>query len=99
MMMRRILVCLFFLIAIGVSFAASPSTESILIKASRLIDMSKAFVATDQAVLINGATIVEIGPSSVVSQHARGKVRVIDLTGLTVLPGLIAIVMPTCWEI
>jgi imidazolonepropionase-like amidohydrolase len=89
MMTQSILVGLFFLIGISSLFAASPPSETILIKTTRLIDMSKGSVANDQAILINGPTIVEIGPSSVVSQHAARKVRVIDLTGLTVLPGLI----------
>src|ERR1043165_5814949 len=89
MMMGRILVGLFLLIAVGIPFAASPPNESILIKTARLIDLSKGSVASDQAILINGPTIIEIGPSSLVSQHAAGKVRVVDLTDLTVLPGLI----------
>src|SRR5262249_58667413 len=89
MMKGRILVGLFLLIAVGIPFAASPPNESILIKTTRLIDMSKGSVVTDQAILITGPTIVEIGPSSVVSQRTAGKVRVVDLTGLTVLPGLI----------
>ena len=88
-MIRRILVGLFSLIGISSLFAAFPPSETILIKTTRLIDMSKGSVANDQAILINGPTIVEIGSSSVVSQHAAGKVRVVDLTGLTVLPGLI----------
>src|ERR1700746_666710 len=90
MMIGRILsTVLFSLIAVGIPFAASPPNEPILIKTTRLIDLSKSSVAIDQAILINGPTIVEIGPSSVVNQHATGKVRVVDLTGLTVLPGLI----------
>ena len=71
-MIRRILVGLFSLIAIGVPFAASPPNEPILIKTTRLIDMGKGSMANDQAILINAATIVEIGPSSVVIQHASG---------------------------
>jgi len=37
--------------------------------------MSKGSVANDQAILINGPTIVEIGPSSVVSQRPYGSAR------------------------
>ena len=88
-MIRRILVGLFFFTNISSPFAASPPSETILIKTTRLIDMSKGSVANDQAILINGPTIVEIGPSSVVTQHAAGKVQVVDLSDLTVLPGLI----------
>src|SRR5215472_15311633 len=89
MMNRRILAGLFSIIAVGIPFAASPPNEPILIKTTRLMDMSRSSIANDQAVLINGATVVEVGPSLTVSQHAAGNVRVIDLTGLTVLPGLI----------
>jgi imidazolonepropionase-like amidohydrolase len=89
MMIRRILVGMFSLIPIGVPIAASQTNEQVLIKTTRLIDMSKGSITTDQAILINGATIAEIGPSSVVLQHTSGKLRVVDLTGLTVLPGLI----------
>src|SRR5215469_5306691 len=88
-MNRKILVGLFSLIAVGIPFAASPPKEPILIKTTRLIDMTKGSIANDQAILISGATVVEIGPSTVVSQHAAGNVRVVDLAGLTVLPGLI----------
>ena len=88
-MNRRILVGLFSLMAVGTPFAASPPDELILIKTTRLIEMRNGSVANDQAILINGPTIIEIGPSSVVIQHAARKVRVLDLSGLTVLPGLI----------
>ncbi|HKW24421.1 MAG TPA: hypothetical protein VJN48_01475, partial [Terriglobales bacterium] len=89
MMIRRTLVGLFSLIAVGIAFAASPPEQPILIKTTRLIDMSKGSVANEQAILINGTKVVEIGPSSVVSRHAGGNARVVELTGLTVLPGLI----------
>jgi imidazolonepropionase-like amidohydrolase len=89
MMNRRILVGLFSLIGIGISCAASPPNEPILIKTTRLIDMSHGSIANDQAILINGATIVEIGPTSMFTQHASENLRVVDLTGSTVLPGLI----------
>ena len=61
-MIRRILVGLFSLIGISSPFAASPPTETILIKTTRLIDMSKGSVANDQAILINGPTIVRSDP-------------------------------------
>ena len=53
-MNRRILVGLFSLIAVGISSAASPPNEPILIKTNRLIDMSKGSISNDQAILING---------------------------------------------
>jgi hypothetical protein len=57
-MNRTILVGLFSLIAVGISSAASPDNEPILIKATRLIDMSKGSISHDQAILINRATLL-----------------------------------------
>jgi len=88
-MIPRLLVGLFFSLAIAITFASSPPSELILIRTTRLVDMSKGSITNDEAILIKGPTIVEIGPTSVVRQHASGSLRVIDLTGLTVLPGLI----------
>ena len=51
--------------------------------------MRTGTLLNDQAILIEGEKIVEIGPSVLVSRHASGKVKVVDLSGLTVLPGLI----------
>jgi len=53
------------------------------------IDVRTGELRTDQAILIDGNKIAEVGPSSTVGQGGGNTVRVIDLTGLTVLPGLI----------
>lgn len=88
-MNRTILVGLLLLIGLSAAFAASSLLDPILIKTTRLIDMRKGSIANDQAILIKDGMIVEIGPTSAVTEHASGKLRVIDLTGLTVLPGLV----------
>ncbi len=69
--------------------AQSPAREVVLIKAGRLIDVREGRVLTDQAILIEGDRIKEVGPSQTVTAHAPAGVRVIDLSRSTVLPGLI----------
>jgi len=70
-------------------FAQSPPKEIVLIKAGRLIDVRFGRTLTDQAILIEGDRIKEVGSSQTVSAHAPTGARVIDLSNSTVLPGLI----------
>src|SRR5215470_10488824 len=77
------------LIAGSWAIAQSPSPESTLIRAGKLIDVKTCRVLTDQAILIEGNLIKEVGPADQVSQHAPASARVIDLSSKTVLPGLI----------
>src|SRR5215470_809611 len=77
------------LIAGSWAIAQSPSPESTLIRAGKLIDVRSGRVLTDQAILIEGNLIKEVGPAEQVSQHAPAGARVIDLSSKTVLPGLI----------
>jgi imidazolonepropionase-like amidohydrolase len=74
---------------IPLTSALAAAKDLVLIKATRLLDMRTGTVLSDQAILIEGEKIAEIGPASRVSRPASVKVRVIDLSGLTVLPGLI----------
>lgn len=67
----------------------SPAGEIILIKAGRLIDVRSGQVLTDQAVLIEGDRIKAVGPWSDLSGKAPSGARLIDLSGATLLPGLI----------
>lgn len=88
--MRKILTLVSSLILIcGSLLAQSPPKQIILIKAGRLIDVRAGRVLTDQAILIEGDRIKEVGPSATVSSHAPSNARVIDLSSSTVLPGLI----------
>ena len=88
------------ILAFSLAFTLAPSTfaqkapekektEVILIKAGRLIDTRAGAVLTNQAILIEGERIKEVGPVQTVAAHAPATARVIDLGGATVLPGLI----------
>src|SRR5215831_11020542 len=78
-----------FVIAGSLVFAQSPPIESTLIRAGKLIDVKTGRVLTDQAILIEGNLIKEVGPADQVKGHAPAGARVIDLSSKTVLPGLI----------
>ncbi len=87
-MMQRVL-ALFVALVLGPSLllGQSPPKETVLIKAGRLVDVRSGRVLTDQAILIEGDRIKEVGPSGSVQVPAG--TRVIDLSNATVLPGLI----------
>jgi imidazolonepropionase-like amidohydrolase len=59
-----------------------------LIRAGRLIDGISEQVRTDQGILIEGDHVLRVGPYSEVALQA-GDAAPIDLSGFTVLPGLI----------
>ena len=88
-MIERALLILSLLTTITLSSALAATKELILIKTTRLIDTRTGKILTDQAILIEGNKIAEVGPSSRVGRPGSDTVRVVDLTGLTVLPGLI----------
>ncbi len=88
--MKRVSALLLTLALISVSLLAqAPQKETVLIKAGRLVDVRNGRVLTDQAILIEGDRIKEVGPAQAVSSHAPASARVIDLSNSTVLPGLI----------
>ena len=60
-----------------------------LIKAGRLVDTRAGSVLTNQAILIEGDRIKEVGPVQTVTAHAPAGATIIDLSNATVLPGLI----------
>src|SRR5207249_2446226 len=68
------------------SGAARPS---VLVRAGRLIAGRTGTGLTNQAILIEGDRIKEVGPADAVAGHAPRDARVIDLRNATVLPGLI----------
>jgi len=85
--MRKLsLLLLIFTLAPGV-IGQSPQKETVLIKAGKLIDVRAGRVLNDQAILIEGDRIKQVGASGTV--QAPAGVRVIDLSNATVLPGLI----------
>jgi imidazolonepropionase-like amidohydrolase len=74
-------------VCLPVSAQSSPKVLT-LIKVGRLIDVRNGRVLTDQAILIEGDRIKEVGPASQLAPKVSGA-RVIDLSTATVLPGLI----------
>jgi imidazolonepropionase-like amidohydrolase len=67
------------------SMAQTPSTPVVAIKAGRLIDPETGTVATGQVILIEGEKIKAVGANLAIPAGAT----VIDLSKLTVLPGLV----------
>src|SRR6185503_15986013 len=66
----------------------SPPPTPVLIKAGRLVDGRSNTVQTNVGILIEGQRIRAVGPVAQIEAQARGA-RVIDLSSMTVLPGLI----------
>jgi imidazolonepropionase-like amidohydrolase len=63
----------------------APAAQSIAVRAGRLFDSRTGTMLTNQIVLVRGDRIVDVGPSAAIPADAR----VIDLSGATVLPGMI----------
>jgi imidazolonepropionase-like amidohydrolase len=63
----------------------APPTTVVAIRAGRLFDAKAGTLLTNQVVLIRGDRIAEVGPSVQIPAGAA----VIDLSGATVLPGMI----------
>ena len=73
--------------ALDAQTQASPPPQ-VLIKAGRLIDGRSATAQTNVGILISGERILAVGPVAQITARASGA-RVIDLSQMTVLPGLI----------
>ena len=79
------------LIALAIPLAAqtpTPPERRVLVRAGRLIDVASDGARTDQGILITGDRITRVGPYAEVSA-AAGNAERVDLSRLTVLPGLI----------
>lgn len=86
--MRKTLATLVAVMLFPAAFVAqSPAKETTLIRAGKLIDVRAGRVLNDQAILIEGDRIKQVGSSQ--SVKAPAGARVIDLSSATVLPGLI----------
>ncbi|HET8714031.1 MAG TPA: amidohydrolase family protein [Gemmatimonadales bacterium] len=68
--------------------APAPQAQPVLIKAGRLVDGRSQQVQTNAGILIVGERIRAVGPLAQVQAQAPSA-RVIDLSQMTVLPGLI----------
>ena len=87
--MRRIAALILILVAVSASlFAQTPPKQTVLIRAGRLIDVRNGRVLNDQAILIESDRVKEVGPANQLASKAAGA-RVVDLSGATVLPGMI----------
>src|SRR5438132_9782673 len=88
-MTRKFLSAMLMSCFVCLSISAQSSSKVLtLIKAGRLIDVRSGHVLTDQAILIEGDRIKEVGPAGKLISKASGA-RVIDLSSATLLPGLI----------
>ncbi len=80
------------LAVLGILATAAPlpgqTPQQVLIKAGRLIDGRSPQVQTNVGILIEGERIKAVGPLAQIQGQA-GSARVIDLSQMTVLPGLI----------
>jgi imidazolonepropionase-like amidohydrolase len=85
------LVALFVVASTAQSTPANPAAgkQITIIRAAHMLDVRDGRVLADQAVLIEGDRIRQVGPAaSITSEHGRGA-TVIDLGNATLLPGLI----------
>jgi imidazolonepropionase-like amidohydrolase len=85
--MLALVVCLSLVQA--TSFAqTNASTQVVLIKAGRLIDVRAGRVVQNQAILIEGERIKAVGPLVELERNAPPSAQVIDVSRATLLPGL-----------
>lgn len=93
--MRNVLLPLIGLALVPIPSAAqfrlpnSPPPTPKLIRAGRLLDVRSGKYVSDQGILTAGERIQEVGPWEQARVHAPKDAIVIDLSGATVLPGLI----------
>lgn len=71
-----------------IAWGQAPAQPLTLIKAGRLFDARTGQMLSNQAILVEGDRIKEVGSAAAVAPHAANA-RVIDLSSSTVLPGLI----------
>jgi imidazolonepropionase-like amidohydrolase len=76
-------------VAAQVDTGGAAARPSVLVRAGRLFAVRGGTVLTNQAILIEGDRIKEVGAADAVAGHAPRDARVIDLRNATVLPGLI----------
>jgi len=80
----RILRATAFLLAAAASASAADSPGIVAVRAGRLIDPASGTVTSGSVVLVEKGRVTAVGPSVAIPAGAR----VIDLSGMTVLPGL-----------
>jgi len=82
------LIAMMLLCTVAAVWGQAPARPPVLVKAGRLFDARSGQIVADQAILVEGDTIKEVGDISTVAVHAANA-TVIDLSTATVLPGLI----------
>src|SRR4051812_34016239 len=80
----------FVLTLTGLARAENPGQprKTTVIKAGRLIDTRSGRALADQAIVVEGRRIKSVGNADEVLRSAPGDAVVLDLSGATVLPGL-----------
>ena len=95
MRLKRLIVLLLSLLLLSPSLSLCQTTERteapkrVIIRAGRLVDVRAGRVLTDQAILIEGDRIREVGSAQAIMSRAPAGTETIDLSNATVLPGLI----------
>ena len=88
--MRNSLAVTLFLALLGATQAAAPAAApAVLVKAARLIDPRSGSALSPAAVLIEDGKVKLVGPPARVQADTPATVKVVDLGGATLLPGLI----------
>ncbi|HTS56617.1 MAG TPA: amidohydrolase family protein [Terriglobales bacterium] len=88
-MIYRALLVLSFVTTLNLAPTFAAPKHLTRIKTTRLLDVRTGKLMVDQTILIDGNRMVRVAVSSDLGQPGGETVRTIDLTGLTVLPGLI----------
>jgi imidazolonepropionase-like amidohydrolase len=84
--MRTLLVVVFAaLVMAGVALEAQTPPAITAIRAGRLLDPEAGRLLTNQIIVVEGTRIRDVGPNVTIPPNAR----VVDLSGMTVLPGLV----------
>jgi imidazolonepropionase-like amidohydrolase len=87
--MRKVLVSILLALLGSMAVAQEKHSPVTLLKVGRLLEVRSGKYLANQAVLIEGEKISEVGPIEQVQAHAAKDATVIDLSRYTVLPGLI----------
>jgi imidazolonepropionase-like amidohydrolase len=93
-MFRRIAPCLLALtlyphLAVAQSKPDAKSVNVVFVKAARLLDVRTGRYVENAAVLVEDELIREVGPAAQIQPHVPKSAKIIDLSGTTLLPGLI----------
>src|SRR5712691_2352397 len=86
--MRALPIAILSIAAAAILAAQAPAPQQVLIKAGRLVDGRSATAQPNVGILIEGERIRAVGPLAQIQGQAPNA-RVIDLSQMTVLPGLI----------